>query len=737
MIQSLHIKNIATFDANTGVQINNLKKTNFIYGTNGCGKTTISNYLQELGDQKFANCSLQWEHDTPIRILVYNKTFRDRNYAGNIKGIFTLGEATKNEIDAIDIKKTELKALDSDGIEKKAALDKLNQEYTTHENNFKETAWTQIFKKYESAFKEAFRGNALQKESFKNKLLSEFTENKSDLVSYDKLIAKADTIFRKTPSPISEISNISFNRLIELENDKIWQKKIVGKSDIDIAKLIQKLNLNDWVNEGRQFLQDDMICPFCQQETITADFKQKLEQYFDQTFINDINLIKDNSDEYIRTADSLLGALSEIEKSEQAKDKTKLLIQTFSEYLKTFSEQLTSNREFLHSKLKEPSRSISLISIKDQLEYIEQLILAANEEIRNHNKIVQNYAEEKNNLISSIWKFLIDENKVMIQSFITKKTGLQKGVAALTQKVVDLREKYKNLDLEIKELGKNITSVQPSVDEINKTLKSFGFHNFEIVSSKSEKNHYQIQREDGSLGGSTLSEGEVTFITFLYFMQLAKGGIAEDHVNENRILVIDDPISSLDSNVLFIVSSLLKEIRKSIFEDKGNIKQLIILTHNVYFHKEVSFIDGRTQRRGDANFWILRKNKNCTSIQAFEMENPIQNSYELLWKELRNRTHNSGSSIQNTMRRIIENYFKILGKYGDDDLITKFQGKEEQEICRSLLCWINDGSHCIPDDFFIEDQGDILEKYFDVFKNIFVHTNHIEHYNMMMRDGEL
>ena len=161
---------------------------------------------------------------------------------------------------------------------------------------------------------------------------------------------------------------------------------------------------------------------------------------------------------------------------------------------------------------------------------------------------------------------------------------------------------------------------------------------------------------------------------------------------------------------------------------------MVIFTHNVYFHKEISFIDGRTHERGDANYWILRKNKNISSIQPFGVKNPIQNSYELLWKELKNREHSSSITIQNTMRRIIENYFKILGKYGDDELILKFTDKEEQEICRALLCWINDGSHCIPDDFFIEDQGDVAEKYFDVFKNIFNHTNHLEHYEMMMRD---
>lgn len=156
------------------------------------------------------------------------------------------------------------------------------------------------------------------------------------------------------------------------------------------------------------------------------------------------------------------------------------------------------------------------------------------------------------------------------------------------------------------------------------------------------------------------------------------------------------------------------------------------MTHNVYFHKEVSFTDGRTKESSDTFYWILRRNNCISEIQSFETKNPIQNSYELLWMELKNRDKSSGLTIQNTMRRIIENYFKILGKYGDDELIQKFTNHEEQEICRSLICWINDGSHSIPDDLFIEHQENTIAKYFEVFKNIFVHTKHIEHYKMMM-----
>lgn len=734
MIKSITLKKVATFDV-SGIQIKDLKKINFIYGANGSGKTTISKLIDKQTDSIFANCSLVWENGLPIKALVYNKDFREKNFGkGSIDGVFTLGQATMEDIEAIKKMEEELAEIKDGGIKKKNTLDNQNIEKQNLEDAFKEAVWTEIYKKHEADFKEAFV-NYRKKETFKIKILDDFQNNKEALKTYKELKEKAKTIFGKVPEIMSFITSIDFARLTEIETEEIWQKKIIGKADVKIAALIQKLNLNDWVNEGRNHLKaNDTTCPFCQQPTITNDFRKQLDDYFDETFATDSALVKSNAEEYNRLASNLINVLQQIEATEKANSETKLNIETFSAYLKTLTSQFISNRELLNNKIKEPSRSIDLISVKEQLENIRQLIISANDEITSHNAIVKNYASERANLIKEIWKYIIEENKIKIEDYNNKSRGLQKGIIALEGQHKELKEKYKKLNSKIKEANKNVTSIQPSVDEINKILKSYGFLNFEIVPSETQKNQYQIQREDGSIAESTLSEGEITFITFLYFLQLAKGSKSEDLISEERILVVDDPISSLDSNILFVASSLLKEIIKSIKKSEGNIKQLILLTHNVYFHKEVTFIDGRTKESNDTYYWILRKNNNISAIQCFEKNNPIQSSYELLWKELKNRENSSGITIQNSMRRIIENYFKILGKYGDDDLIKKFSNRQEQEICRSLICWINDGSHGIPDDLFIEQSDDIIDKYFEVFKNIFVHTKHIEHYKMMMEE---
>tara|TARA_R110002050_G_scaffold45957_3_gene108366 strand:+ start:720 stop:2918 length:2199 start_codon:yes stop_codon:yes gene_type:complete len=731
MIRSVTIKNTATFD-DTGIEVPEFKKVNFFYGANGSGKTTISNFIYEPTNARFPECQLNWQNDIELKSLVYNKEFRDRNFGnGTIDGVFTLGQATKEEAELIEEKRKELKELKEKGIQQKEVLDKQIKKRDDLEDDFREEVWTTIYKKHEVNFKEAFKG-VMQKKPFLTKLLDEFENNTSDLKTIEELKERAETILGETPSKIPEIPSIEFAKLSEIENDNIWSKKIIGKSDVEIAQLIQRLNINDWVNEGKKHLQENETCPFCQQETITQSFRNQLEGYFDETFISDTKKVKELSDDYIRIFDNVINELQQIESTEKINKKTKIDLDKFSSFLKTLNSQFIANKELLNSKLKEPSRSLELTSTKEQLTDIAKLISTANISIKKHNDIVDNYATERNKLVNEIWKFIIEDNRTRIEFFVKHKTGLQKGIDNITKKVTKLRDDYKKLDKEIKELTKNVTSIQPSVDEINQTLKSFGFQNFEIVPSQIGTNQYQIQRADGELAESTLSEGEITFITFLYFLQLVKGSTNETEITDERILVIDDPISSLDSNVLFVVSSLLKEITKKIRNNEGNIKQLILLTHNVYFHKEVSFINGRTKECNETNFWILRKIDNVSYLQDFELVNPIQNSYELLWRELKNKDNNSGITIQNTMRRIIENYFKILGKYGDDDLIDKFDNPQEKEICRSLICWINEGSHTIPDDLFVELQDNTIENYFKVFKSVFKETGHLEHYNMMM-----
>jgi wobble nucleotide-excising tRNase len=162
------------------------------------------------------------------------------------------------------------------------------------------------------------------------------------------------------------------------------------------------------------------------------------------------------------------------------------------------------------------------------------------------------------------------------------------------------------------------------------------------------------------------------------------------------------------------------------------VTQVIISTHNIYFHKEITFIGNRDHwPETKTAFFILRKKDEVTSVTEYS-DNQIQSSYEMLWNDIRQPTNSSAKSIFNTMRRILENYFNIIGGIDYEKCINEFSGQDKL-ICKSLISCINEQSHTISDDYFmcIED-GDI-EHYLLIFRQIFEKMNHISHYNMMMR----
>jgi wobble nucleotide-excising tRNase len=205
-------------------------------------------------------------------------------------------------------------------------------------------------------------------------------------------------------------------------------------------------------------------------------------------------------------------------------------------------------------------------------------------------------------------------------------------------------------------------------------------------------------------------------------------------MTSDRVVVFDDPVSSLDSDILFIVSNLIKGVFDEVRNGSGTIRQVFVLTHNVYFHKEVSFrprrcADGRLK---DETFWTVRKSNQESKIRYHET-NPIKTSYELLWIEVRNPDRDN-LAIQNTMRRILENYFKILGNIDPDEICAQFEGKEKL-ICQSLFSWVNDGSHFAHDSLYVSIDDSMVESYLSVFKRIFEKGGHIAHYNMMIGEA--
>ncbi len=734
-ISQISLKKVATFDEN-GASFKDLNSINFIYGANGSGKTTTSSFLKNLAENgiedKFASSKIVWYNNESLKIEVYNKQFKEEQFRNSqVKGIFTLGKKTNENLEKIESKKESINKENEKKIKNKESLKKNTQEKEKEEKDFTDSCWKKLYKKFEEDFKETLEGFK-RKEKFKEKILKEFENdkyNQSEIVGLEKLKEKIGIVFSENQTELVSLE-CNLTDFDSIENHSIWEQKVVGSGDVAIADLIKKLSNEDWVAQGREYVEDNSICPFCQKETITEEFKKQLESYFDTSYQESTDTIKKMKEDYTNKTDEALERLNEVIKTEQ----NKLDTENLKRIIETLRSKINANQQKMLDKGKEMSRSFKLDSTKNEIDAIKDLIAKADEQITNHNEMIKDIEKQKKSCKEQTWKFLINEFKSDIQEYNKKYCGLEKGINNLEKEISENQEKVKKLENEIKELEKNMVSIKPIVNEINTLLKGYGFTNFGLACTEDEK-FYRIQREDGQLVGETLSEGEVTFITFLYYYHLAKGSLKENDISKNKVLVIDDPISSLDSNILFIVSVLVKDLMKETMEEKTNIKQVIILTHNTYFYKEITSKYDLKCYQGKYSFWIIRKDNNVSKIKDYK-ENPIKNSYELLWQEVKQAKENNVSwvSLQNVMRRIIEYYFRILGGFKHNHNLSEcFKNIREQQVCNSFISWFNDGSHGISDDLFVQIQDTSIETYLKVFEKIFKETGHEAHYKMMMR----
>lgn len=733
MISKIIINEVASYTGNPVEIIPD--KINIIYGANGSGKTTISNIIEEIPTG--GPCAIEWEQNRPLSTYVYNSHFKERNFGESqkLKGVFTLGQASKEEKEKIDEVRQQYNETLGHYDQTEKTLTQKQQERDDLETRLETICWN-IYRKYHDDFIKAFYG-AAHKKTFKEKIKQTYSQitARTEVCKYDDLKHRTDSIFNSDRQPLFTYTILE-SALPNIEAADSWLQPIVGKKDVDIAALIEHLGNSDWVNSGRKYIVDtggSIRCPFCQQP-LASSIRQQIENFFDTTYISSLKKLQDDLTSYKYAEEELEWAIKAIVEHANLHIDCDA-INAIKNQLET---RIQSNKLLMEQKIKEPSSRIELTSTQSLIDDINVIIKTANKEIDAHNALIENLKRSEELLKNDIWTFVTSEIKPEYDnSYKNQACNLDKAIAGLSQKRDELYEKCQELKRELEELGKNTTSIEPTINDINKMLLGFGFSNFKLAEAE-EKGYYQIVRENGETAIHSLSEGEKTFITFLYFMKLIEGAIHSTDVSTERIVVFDDPISSLDSNILFIVSTLIKNYIYETLKGEGNIKQIFILTHNVYFHKEVSFLDRGNNKQKNIYYWIIKKNNNISEIIPYQTTNPISSSYELLWKEIINAGNGTSIiTVQNTMRRIIENYFKILGGLGDEDIICKFSNPEEQQICRSLLCWINDGSHLHNDDLYLEAIDSSMEKYMNVFKEIFVKTGHYAHYDMMYEKSKL
>ena len=223
MIKNITMKNCASYDS-IGVNLENCDKINFIYGHNGSGKSTISNYLSDRSVVKYNDCCVEFENGIETDVLVYNKAFREKNLQStDMPGVFTLGEASAEQLAKLEELKKDLKEREKEYQDSLTMLMAKEEEGKVLSAEYEKNTWEQIFQKNDSNFKEAFAGYRSKKAAFVKKISDEYKIYKNSSLDRKSIEQKAETIFGDKPESLDELSLLDFSIANDIECDKIWK----------------------------------------------------------------------------------------------------------------------------------------------------------------------------------------------------------------------------------------------------------------------------------------------------------------------------------------------------------------------------------------------------------------------------------------------------------------------------------------------------------------------------------
>ncbi|WP_345841722.1 AAA family ATPase [Shewanella algae] len=719
MITKINLNGVASYRSLVTLETD--KKVNIIYGLNGTGKSTFSNFLYNLSNPLYKGCSLELGDNEEI--LVYNQQFIRDNFvdSDNLKGIFSLSKENKEIEEKINASEKALEEIDADIGKRKSEIEKSGAELQAK----KEEVYERLFE-----IKRLYTGgdrvleycldNLKRKELLFNHIVNIEKPKEKPKKTIEEIKRDVESISGETAKKHNTLPALNFDTS-DIENNAIFSEVIVGSSDSPVSALITELKNSDWVKKGLEYLPENQSelpfqCPFCQEETITQEVIEGIKSYFDESYDNSLTLIGDLANQYEKNVQDFL-SIEYYKSNEFTKSHSEKLTEAHTD-LKSIIE---GNIAAIQKKRATPSEKVNLIQTSAALEKFNSVLTLINNDIKSHNDKINNRDKELAKLKSEFWSLMRWDYDQTISPFLSESEKVESKLKEMSTSKVEVEKQASKKRDEIVELQKTTVNIEEAITNINNGLIQLGITDFSI--KKHLDNQYRVVRgAQSSSIFTSLSEGEKMIISFLYFCELCRGKKSATETKKKKIAVIDDPVSSLSHIYVYNVGQMLKTdfFISSIFE------QVFVLTHSLYFFYELA--DSNHKRRKESQkLFRLSKNSAGSSIQKMKYEE-VQNDYHSYWTVINDETQ-PPALIANCMRNVIEYFFNFVQKADLSNVVQKpeLQDNRYQAFCR----YINRESHSLGQNIF-----DFKEFNYNDFREglklVFEVTGYPEHYQKMV-----
>lgn len=565
------------------------KKINLIYGLNGSGKSTFSEYLRKIGyaDEKFANCSIETDNvenkselSLNEKILVYNQKWVKEVFYENptLKGIFSLSKENADAKKKIDLANQEKEKLEKLKTENKENKEKSQKSFESKKLKIVDSIW-KIKTDYtggERVTDQFFKG-LKSKEALFNHVLGISKSTTPLLKTIEDIKEELHVLLDKNATKIENISNVQIYNLTE-DEIILLKKEITGSKNSTFSTLLDNLQNSDWVNSGLEYVEkqtEPAHCPFCQQKIDKQHLLDELKSCFDKSYEQDKLKLQHIYDNYKRQIDSI-----SIDASFEQNNLLKDLSSKYESAFEKLKSSLNRNLDIIKEKISTSSKPITLNPVITELNSLNEVIKSANDKINDFNAKIDQKDLTIKELEKLFWANIRLQYDVIITNYQAEKSLFDKEQKDFDSEILRIKTEIgKQINIMSKLVSKNIDE---AVISINNRLIELGIDSFKIEKYDEDKAEYKLVRSEESENNifESLSEGEKIIISFLYFIEECRGKDDSKTADKKKIVVIDDPISSLSHIYVFNIGTLIKS---EFFGSSKFYEQIFVLTHNLYF----------------------------------------------------------------------------------------------------------------------------------------------------------
>lgn len=730
-----------------------LTYVNFFFGNNGTGKSTIAKAIQSGAGVTYAPGRTSDDY-LP---LVYNQDFIDANVRSyrDMRGVFTLNEKNAAAQQQIDIK-TEARSNERKAI--KTATEQRDKKVEARaklQKAFHKECWDR-----EEAFRTEFEKTQAGKGKSKQ-FTEEILRHSPKDTAIEELRRLYDSAYSDTAKRYTRFSAVADTVVLDsLDGSDILSTVIVNSANTELASFLRDIGATQWMRQGHADYSESAAdrCPYCGRMLPDA-FEQTVIDSFDEKYQQNLSRLDEFLTLYRKTANDLFVTLETFPSEVYHKIDTKPL----TDKLAVLKAAIQSNVEAIRTKKDEPAKVITLTDTAPILMEINEIITGFNAMIDTNNAVVDAGPGKRAECTDLAFSLLAFRLKDVIAAYKKSDSDLAKEITAHEDTIKAHTGALDQINIDLKSLRSRTVETETAKDSINSMLRDSGMQGFSLEPKAGVDHVYEVRRPDGTIADN-LSEGEKNFIAFLYFYHLVYGSDSEDGEMRDKIVVIDDPVSSMDSGSLFIVSTLVRQMIEICRNNADNrnrtvegnfIKQIFILTHNAYFHREVTY--SYVSKYEYVSFYLIRKLNSKSSIKLSDdinpkiptermNVNPVKSFYAALWDEY--KEVKSAVPLMNVIRRILEFYFlqlcgyegttlrkviltdgKAKGRYKDEN---GNYDEEKFQLASAMLAYINASSVGMNDGMdYVEECLNAAECR-SIFEMIFDAMSQKQHYDMMM-----